>query len=230
MSVYKKVGILVADDVEYFPLIEAAKQYCPKEEKHLGMLCHSFTLENGIQVLSVYTGIGKVAATAGATMLALKNCEAIFNFGFSGAISKVKKGELVLGAGFFEHDFDLTPIGYEPCQKRRNCDPVLKADEFLLSEFKKHFLGIFEGIFATGDCFVSNAALRDKLRDDYGAVACDMETAAVADVCKMAEIPFVCLRQISDDAGDSAADIYRETISVSDVSMSLATLKVLKGL
>ena len=230
MSAYKKVGILVADDVEYFPLIEAAAKYNPKEEQKLGMLCHSFTLENGIEVLSVYTGIGKVAAAAGAALLIQNNCEAVFNFGFSGAISKVKKGELVLGAGFFEHDFDLTPIGYEPCQKRRNCDPVLKADEFLLGEFKRHFPGIFEGVFATGDCFVSNCALRDKLRDDYGAIACDMETAAVCDVCKMAGIPFVSLRQISDDAGDSAADIYRETVSVSDVSMSLATLKVLKGL
>ncbi len=230
MSVYKKIGILVADDVEYFPLIKTAAEYSPKEEKRLGMLCHSFTLENGIEVFSVLTGIGKVAAAAGAVLLANEGCEAIFNFGFSGAISRVKKGELVLGTGFFEHDFDLTPIGYEPCQKKRNCDPVLKADEFLLGEFKRHFAGIFEGVFATGDCFVSSATLRDKLRDDYGAVACDMETAAASDVCKMAGIPFVSLRQISDDAGDSAADIYRETISVSDVSMSLATLKVLKGL
>ena len=230
MSAYKKIGILVADDVEYFPLLKAAEEYSPKEQTKLGMLCHSFTLENGIEVLSVLTGIGKVAAAAGATLLVLEGCEAIFNFGFSGAISKVKKNELVLGTGFFEHDFDLTPIGYEPCQKKRNTDPVLKADDFLMGEFRRNFEGIFEGIFATGDCFVSNAALRDKLRDDYGAIACDMETAAVCDVCKMAGIPFVSLRQISDDAGDSAAEIYRETISVSDVSMSLATLKVLKGL
>ncbi len=230
MSIYKKIGILVADDVEYFPLLEAAAEYNPKEIKEFGMLFHTFTLENGIEILSVLTGIGKVSATAGATVLALKGCEAIFNFGFSGAISKVKKSELVLGEGFFEHDFDLTPIGYEPCQKKRNTNPVLKADEFLNGEFQKAFPGIFKGVFATGDCFVSNSALRDKLRDDYGAVACDMETAAVADVCKMTGIPFVSLRQISDDAGDSAADIYRETISVSDVSMSKATLKVLKGL
>lgn len=230
MSSFKKVGILVADDVEYFPLLEAAKDYSPEKSEKFGMLCHTFTLENGIEVLSVLTGIGKVSATAGAVLLALNGCEAIFNFGFSGAISKVKKNELVLGTGFFEHDFDLTPIGYEPCQKKRNTDPVLNADATLISAFEKELPGIFKGTFATGDCFVSNATLRDKLRDDYGAVACDMETAAVADVCKMAKIPFASLRQISDDAGDSAADIYRETISVSDVSLSLATLKVLKGL
>ena len=87
MSAYKKVGILVADDVEYFPLIEAAAKYNPKEERKLGMLCHRFTLENGIEVLSVYTGIGKVAAAAGAALLIQNNCEAVFNFGFSGAIS-----------------------------------------------------------------------------------------------------------------------------------------------
>jgi adenosylhomocysteine nucleosidase len=38
------------------------------------------------------------------------------------------------------------------------------------------------------------------LGDQSGAVAVDMETAVVADLCTAAGIPFGCLRAISDDA------------------------------
>ena len=37
-----------------------------------------------------------------------------------------------------------------------------------------------------------------------------METAAIASVCDKAEIPFLSLRKISDDADDSSVEDYRE--------------------
>ena len=62
----------------------------------------------------------------------------------------------------------------------------------------------------TGDCFVNDGELREKLKTEFDAVCCDMETAAVAYVCSFAGIPFASVRRISDDAGADALVSYRE--------------------
>ena len=37
-----------------------------------------------------------------------------------------------------------------------------------------------------------------------------METAAIASVCDMADIPYLSIRRVSDDAGDDAYSNYKE--------------------
>ena len=41
-------------------------------------------------------------------------------------------------------------------------------------------------------------------------MCCDMETAAIAYVCEYAGLPFAAVRRVSDDAGESAVDNYRD--------------------
>ena len=51
---------------------------------------------------------------------------------------------------------------------------------------------------------------KEFLKNTFDAMSCDMESAAVAYVADLAEIPFAALRRISDDAGDDASDSYSE--------------------
>ena len=225
MSMYKTVGVIIADDGEYAPFLKDIQKYDPQPITLLGKTGHTYTF-GGVTVYSLYCGVGKANAAAGTAALIMSGCEAILNFGLSGGISGVTRGETVLGNAFLEHDFDLTGLGYAPCQKPGQ-DAVLKADAGLCALFEQVLPGIKEGTLATGDCFVSNATLRDSLRDNYCAIACDMETAAIADICRSAGIPFVALRKISDDAGENAGESYRDMNTYGNVSLSQAILQVI---
>lgn len=225
MSLTKKIGVVIADSDEYTPFLNDIEKYAPTEINLLGKKGHSYTL-NGVTVVSVNCGIGKANAAALAAALIMSGCEIILNFGLSGGISNVRRGETVLGNAFLEHDFDLTGLGYAPCQKPGQ-DALIKADAELCALVEQVLPDIKKGTFATGDCFVSNAALRDSLRDNFGAIACDMETAAIADICQSASVPFASLRKISDDAGESAAESYRDMNTYGNISLSLAVLKII---
>ena len=64
-------------------------------------------------------------------------------------------------------------------------------------------LGAHGGLLASGDIFVSKAEDVERIKALYpDAVACDMESAAIAQVCHLKNVPFVCVRVISDTPGD----------------------------
>ena len=111
-----KIGIVVADSDEYKPLLEYIEKGKYEEYSFLGRMAHKFNIGK-VQVVSILCGIGKVNATAAAMHLVDIGCNIILNFGLSGGISGVFKGDVCLCDKFLEHDFDLTGIGYKPCEK-----------------------------------------------------------------------------------------------------------------
>jgi adenosylhomocysteine nucleosidase len=61
------------------------------------------------------------------------------------------------------------------------------------------------GLIASGDIFVSRREDIDRIKALYPDVmAVDMESAAIAHVCHLKSVPFVCIRVVSDTPG--AAD------------------------
>lgn len=217
-----KVGIVVADSDEYKTLADFIEKQQNEKYLFLGRLGHKFDLysQNGnVQVISILCGIGKVNAAAAATHLIDIGCDIILNYGLSGGISGVRRGELTVCDRFLEHDFDLTGIGYKPCEKPSQ-KYIYDADITLLNLFKKFMPEIKCGTAVTGDRFVCDEDLRIKLRDDFSAMSCDMETAAIAYVCEFAKIPFLALRRISDDAGSEAVESYREMNTSNETVLS----------
>lgn len=84
------------------------------------------------------------------------------------------------------------------------------------------------GTAVCGDRFICNASDRDFLRETFGATTCDMETAAVASVCNMANIPYLSVRRVSDDAGDDAYSSYKAMNIGEGETLSEIFIKVLK--
>ena len=202
-----KIGIVIADDMEYAPFMNMGGE----EKPYFGRAGHSFVFEKEdkrIEVRSVYCGIGKVNAAAAAMHLIDTGSNVLMNAGLSGGISGVRRGELVIGSRFLEHDFDLTPLGFEKAVKPGQ-DYIYDADKDL-AEFFAEFLSVKSGTMVTGDCFVSDSILKAELTEKYSAAACDMESAAIASVCHVAGVPFFSVRRVSDDAGDSASTAYRD--------------------
>lgn len=218
MPNFKKIGIIVADDDEFKPLAERACRGEFTETAFLKRRMLNFKA-GCAEVSAILCGIGKVNAAAAAAHLVDTDCEIILNYGLSGGISGVARGDICVCSRFLEHDFDLTGIGYRPCEKPGQTY-IYKANEKLTELALSRIPGAVSGTAATGDCFVSDPELRDFLKAEFNATCCDMETAAIAYVCEYAGIPFACVRRISDDAGADAAVSYREMNTSGDVSLS----------
>ena len=54
------------------------------------------------------------------------------------------------------------------------------------------------GTVASGDLFVAEQRIKDKLTAEFDAVACEMEGAAIGHVAHVNGVPFAVLRAISD--------------------------------
>ncbi len=205
-----KIGYIVADEDEYAPLRELAVSLSASRADFYKREGHIFSFVNSdkkITVHSVLCGIGMVNAAAAATFLALEGCDIIVNSGLSGGISGVKRGDLTIGTKYIEHDFDLTPLGYKPCQKPLQ-NYVYTADENLIEAFCAIYPELKKGVAVSGDSFIASEEKKNFFKNEYQAMSCDMESAAAAYVCQQAQIPFVAIRRISDDAGDDATENY----------------------
>lgn len=207
-----KIGVVVADVEEYKPLCELWQNFSCDSGIKMSRYNNAYLLktQNGeAELVCINCGIGKVNAAAAATHLIDLGCSVILNYGLSGGISGVCRGETVVASRFLEHDFDLTTIGYKPCEKPRQ-KYIYEADERLLRLSKEIYPDIKCGTAVCGDRFICSEEDRNFFKSNFDAMSCDMETAAIASVCDMFSVPFIALRRISDDAGESAVDSYNE--------------------
>ncbi len=225
------VGLLVADDAEYAALLSISELNL--KEKNFGARAgHTFCFVEGsrkINVWAICTGVGKVNAATAAQKLICEGAHIIVNYGLSGGISGVCRGEDVVGTAFFEHDFDLTCFNYKPCEKPGQTY-IYETENSLVDMAIKAAAPAKSGKLATGDCFVSNTKLKNLLRDEFKVTCCDMETAAMASAAYFAGVPFISLRRVSDDAGESATTDYREMNNAPQQAIVFKALSIIKAI
>lgn len=144
----------------------------------------------------LYTGVGKVNAAYNLMrrLAEWKNGhnvmpDFVLNLGTAGS-KKFFKGSLVNCTRFVQRDFDTTAFGSPPFTT-----PFDKAPAHLDNghRFPQHP----EGICGTGDNFVADA-------DMTAWNVVDMEAYALAKVCLFENVPFACVKYISDGADDNA--------------------------
>ena len=69
-------------------------------------------------------------------------------------------------------------------------------------------INVFEGRVVSGDQFISDGAVKERLVTMFDPYCTEMEGAAIAQVAYLNKVPFVILRTISDKADDSATMDY----------------------
>lgn len=183
----------------------------------------------GKEIVAVLSGIGKVAAATTTTLLIERfQPDGVLFTGVAGGLgAAVKVGDIVVGDRFGQHDMDASPLfpRYEmPGYGRSTFDADPRLTEALeqacdvavsalqqgqgLDTLQALGLGrpaIHRGKIITGDRFVSTSAESHALRQQWPlALAVDMESAAVAQVCHDHGVPFGAVRTVSDRADDSA--------------------------
>ncbi len=227
-----KIGIVVADDTEYIPVREYILQKGGHKSPMYDREGHTYAFtKNGkqIEVSAVFCGIGMVNAAVAATWFATNGADILINCGLSGGMQKVCRGELVLGTGFVEHDFDLTPLGYKPGEKPLQ-NNFYTADNALCDSFKAMYPGTKSGTMVSGDCFISDDQKREYLIKEFNAVACDMESAAIAYVAELTGKRYISIRKISDDAGNDANELYTEVNTAEDMQWMHKVFKWIESL
>ncbi len=206
------IGIIGAMESEIQTLTSALQN--KKTEVILGI-----TYESGVlaerDVVIARAGIGKVnAALCTQAMLLRYAPTLIINTGVAGAVADgLTVMDAVVADAYVEHDMDTTPVG-DPAGLvnvgGRNMielptDPHARA--ILRDACEKEGLRTFGGTVATGDQFIAAPAQKTRIRTLFSAVAAEMEGGAIAHACAAADVPFVSLRVLSDNAdGDAGVD------------------------
>ena len=194
-----KIAVIVAMDKEMsllLPLIEDQSTVPANDTTfHTGRMGRH-------EIVACKCGIGKVNAAIGAlTLIDTFHPDLVINTGVAGGTGKgASILDVVVADEVAYHDVWCGP-GTEPgqaagCPARFGC-PL--TPETIARIGAKH------GLVASGDIFVSREEDVKRILGLYPeAMAVDMESGAIAQVCYVKNVPFVCIRVISDTPG--AAD------------------------
>ena len=79
------------------------------------------------------------------------------------------------------------------------------------------------GIVASGDQFICSSEKKEYIKSTFDAVACEMEGAAIGQVCYANGIGFCVLRSISD-GGDEESSVDYPTFVVQAAEKSISVL------
>ncbi|MEQ4453621.1 5'-methylthioadenosine/S-adenosylhomocysteine nucleosidase [Kosakonia sp. YIM B13605] len=182
---------------------------------------------NGTEVALLKSGIGKVAAAMGATLL-LERCQPdmIINTGSAGGLAAtLKVGDIVVSDEARYHDADVTAFGYDIGQLP-GCPAGFKADDKLIAAAEACIgelnLHAVRGLIVSGDAFINGADGLAKIRHNFPqAIAVEMEATAIAHVCHNYGVPFVVVRAISDVADQESHLSFDEFLVVAAKQSSL---------
>ena len=155
----------------------------------------------GKQLVVCRSGIGKVNSGAMTQYLIDHfHVDLIINSGCAGSLlSKVKIMDVILSNYVTYHDFQPTRVMEYSVPEQGKVTASTKlihvAEEALAKiEVKNYYIAPI----ASGDCFVTDANMRDRIYTATGAYAVDMESASIGHICKLNRIPFLAVRTISD--------------------------------
>ena len=141
-----------------------------------------------------YCGVGKINATYKALEIISKyEPKLIINFGTAGSLRKNLLG-LHEVSHFFQRDMDATALGFKI--------GVTPFEERSVIDFGRTGLSC-----SSGDNFVSSPP---ELKTDL----VDMEAYAIAKVCVLKNVQFMCFKYVSDNADESASKNWKANASL----------------
>ena len=159
------------------------------------------------------------------------NIDRVFNIGTSGGINpNLKISDVVIATKVCFHDVDVTGFNYELGQMC-GCPTYFECDlDYVDSKVIDSKYSVVKGLIVSGDQFVTKKNLEALNILKFNDVqACDMEAAAVGQVCHLYKIPFVVVRSISDIVTkDNNSKAFDDNLELSSTNSALVLLELLK--
>jgi len=208
-----KIGIIGAMELE----VETLKKQMnvTRVVKKANMEFNEGTLD-GANVVIVRSGIGKVNAALCVQILAdVFEVTHIINTGVAGSLNaKLDIGDILISKTAVHHDVDATNFGYPLGEVPQLGIKEFEADEKMIALAEKTCAQVLPelhtlvGKVASGDQFIADKAVKERIIRNFAGDCCEMEGASIAHGAYLNKIPFVILRAISDKADDSAQMDY----------------------
>lgn len=226
----KKIGIIVAMKEELDAILSKLNL---KNSYELFDLTFYECEFNDIECVLVECGIGKVNA-ARSTQILIDNMKVdyILNVGVAGGLTKdLNVCDIVIGEKLVQHDFDLTAFNYEK-GFIPSVGKYFNSDEYLvkLSMDSCEGLNVHKGVIASGDIFVTEEKMTDKINSKFNALCTEMEGASIAQVCQLSHIPFLVIRSISDspkNKNDNKME-YDKFVEISSENVANYVIRILE--
>ena len=209
------LGIIGAMDVEVKKLREMMKD--PETQTVAGMTFYQGTIK-GKAVVVVRSGIGKVNAAVCTQILVDDfGVDYVINTGIAGSLkAEINIADIVISSDVLHHDMDASGFGYPLGQIPRMDVLSFEADKHLIDVAKEACakvlpeIGTHIGRVVSGDQFISDKAVKERISANFDGYCTEMEGAAMAQAAHLNQIPFIILRAISDKADQEAAGSYEE--------------------
>lgn len=226
-----KVGIIGAMDEE----VTLLREHIENRQTIQRAGCEIYTGQiNGVDVALLKSGIGKVAAALGTTLL-LEHCQPhlVINTGSAGGLAPtLNVGDIVVSEEVRYHDVDVTAFGYEPGQMA-GCPAAFVASDALIALAENCInqlkLNAVRGLICSGDAFINGVEPLERIRSQFPTVvAVEMEAAAIGHVCHQFDTPFVVVRAISDVADHESHISFDEFLPVAAKQSSLMVMGMLQ--
>lgn len=212
-QIMRKTGIIGAMDIEVEQL-KKKMENC-RIVKKAGMEFCDGTLM-GRSAVVVRSGIGKVnAAVCTQILVDHFQVDCVINTGIAGSLNAaIDIGDIVISSDVVHHDMDAVNFGYAPGQIPQMDVFSFEADKELADLAEKVCrrvnpeIAVFRGRIVSGDQFIAEKSVKERIVSTFGGYCTEMEGAAIAQAAYLNQIPFVILRAISDKADDSASMDY----------------------
>jgi adenosylhomocysteine nucleosidase len=170
-------------------------------------------------MLLVKSGVGKVNAAV-ATMYAIQQgATHIISAGFAGSIYQgFHPGDIVVIGRAIQHDVDATALGFKRSEIPYAEQSAWRSDSAMMMLFFASVLSICGVIHCStilsGDRFVTDGR---ELAETLVGGCVDMETAAIAHVCHLKQIPWAGIRLISDHADHQSPKEFEQAASTTSL-------------
>ena len=153
-------------------------------------------------------GIGKVNAAIGTAQLVQEHHpDCILSTGLAGGIDNcLGVMDVVVGSQTVYHDvwcgmgneygqIQGMPVRFDAHPMLLRCAHDIAAD---------NTMQVKEGLICTGDQFITDRDALSRIKSRFpDGLACEMESAAIAQSCRILGIPFMSIRVISDTPGNT---------------------------
>ena len=214
MAPQSTMGIIGAMDVEV-ALLKEHMQKCG--EVRTTAISDMEFVEGAIgqtSVVVVKCGVGMVnAATCTQILVDRFGVGAVLNTGIAGSLdATIEIGDVVVAIDAVNHIMDVSNLGYALGQTPGADTLAFPMDNNLCRTVVDAAVEIgvttHRGRVASGDRFVCSDSEKQRITEAFDAKCCEMEGAAIANVCHLSNIPCAIVRAISDKADGSSSVDY----------------------
>ena len=194
-----KIGVIIAMDIEY-------------RQMHDAIGGDTGRLGNN-EIVLWQCGIGKVNAAVGTMRLIQEHHpDAILSTGLAGGIDpQMRIMDVLAATQCVYHDVDcggisdgtVCPLGQvQGLPARYDADSRLLDHALETAKLITQHTSLRTGLICTGDQFITDRERQNIIKRNFvDGLACDMESAAIAQTCYLMKVPFLSLRVISDTPG-----------------------------